>query len=44
VTIGSLVRDADVALYRAKHNGRARVEMFTPSLNPDLALPSTSAT
>jgi diguanylate cyclase (GGDEF)-like protein/PAS domain S-box-containing protein len=44
VTIGSLVRDADVALYRAKHNGRGRVEIFTPSLNPDLAVPSTSTT
>jgi predicted signal transduction protein with EAL and GGDEF domain len=33
--IGSLVRDADVALYRAKHNGRGRVEVFTPSLPLD---------
>jgi diguanylate cyclase (GGDEF)-like protein/PAS domain S-box-containing protein len=39
VMIGSLVRDADVALYRAKHNGRGRVEFFTPSLplSPDTA-------
>ena len=36
--IGSLVRDADVALYRAKHNGRGRVEIFTPSLNDESAV------
>ncbi len=30
--IGSLVRDADVALYGAKHNGRGRAELFTPTL------------
>jgi len=41
--IGSLVRDADVALYQAKHNGRGRVELFTPSRQPDIAMPSTSA-
>lgn len=41
--IGSLVRDADVALYRAKHNGRGRVELFTAPLNPSLTLPPPSA-
>ena len=41
--IGSLVRDADVALYRAKHNGRGRVELFAASPDPDLTLPPTSA-
>jgi diguanylate cyclase (GGDEF)-like protein/PAS domain S-box-containing protein len=30
--IGSLVRDADVALYGAKHNGRGRAELFAASL------------
>ncbi len=40
--IGSLVRDADVALYRAKHNGRGRVELFGPSVPLD-SHPSPSA-
>lgn len=40
--IGSLVRDADVALYRAKHNGRGRAEIFTPSVAL-VAHPSTTS-
>jgi diguanylate cyclase (GGDEF)-like protein/PAS domain S-box-containing protein len=31
--IGSLIRDADVALYGAKHNGRGRAELFRASLD-----------
>jgi len=32
-----------VALYRAKHNGRGRVELFAVSPDPDLTFPATSA-
>jgi diguanylate cyclase (GGDEF)-like protein/PAS domain S-box-containing protein len=31
-TIGGLIRNADVALYRAKHAGGRRVELFDPAL------------
>jgi diguanylate cyclase (GGDEF)-like protein/PAS domain S-box-containing protein len=31
-SIGELVRDADVALYRAKHEGRGRAQVFDESL------------
>ena len=34
--IGELIREADIALYRAKHDGRGRAEIFDPSvLEPD---------
>jgi diguanylate cyclase (GGDEF)-like protein len=39
--IGSLVRDADVALYIAKHNGRGRAELFTASLRQSTESVST---
>jgi diguanylate cyclase (GGDEF)-like protein/PAS domain S-box-containing protein len=39
--IGSLVRDADVALYGAKHNGRGRAELFTASLRQSTESVST---
>jgi EAL domain-containing protein (putative c-di-GMP-specific phosphodiesterase class I) len=29
----ALLRDADVAMYRAKHGGRSRYEIFDPSMN-----------
>ena len=31
-SIGELIRDADVALYRAKHQGRGRAQLFDASL------------
>jgi predicted signal transduction protein with EAL and GGDEF domain len=31
--IESVVQDADFALYRAKHNGRGRVELAAPSVS-----------
>jgi diguanylate cyclase (GGDEF)-like protein/PAS domain S-box-containing protein len=31
-SIGELIRDADVALYRAKHEGRGRAQLFDESL------------
>jgi diguanylate cyclase (GGDEF)-like protein/PAS domain S-box-containing protein len=31
-SIGALIRDADVALYRAKHEGRGRAQLFDDSL------------
>jgi len=35
--IGELIREADIALYQAKHDGRGRAEIFDPSLlEPDL--------
>ena len=30
--IGELIRDADVALYRAKHAGRGRAQLFDQTL------------
>jgi len=33
-TIGKLVRDADVALYHAKRDGKSRVAIFDDSLDP----------
>ena len=37
-TIDDLLRDADVAMYRAKQNGKNRYELFAPSMREPLAL------
>jgi len=39
--IGELIREADIALYQAKHDGRGHAEIFDPSLlEPDARHPS----
>ena len=40
--IERVVRDADVALYRAKHNGRGRVEVLEPSASSPSLLETAS--
>jgi diguanylate cyclase (GGDEF)-like protein/PAS domain S-box-containing protein len=41
--IESVVRDADAALYRAKHNGRGRVEVLEPSASSPSLLETMSS-
>ena len=41
--IGELIREADIALYRAKHDGRGRAEVFDPSLLEPETLPALRA-
>ena len=41
-SIDSVVRDADIALYRAKHNGRGRVEIFEPAASRPSTLVTAS--
>jgi diguanylate cyclase (GGDEF)-like protein/PAS domain S-box-containing protein len=36
ITVGELLRNADLAMYRAKATGRDRVEVYAPQLHADL--------